>query len=68
MVETEAVRERAMKELLANISPDLAERVPARTGIHMAPGGDPQNPTPSAPTPSGPLNPQENGLGSPRST
>ena len=65
MVETEAVRERAMKELLANISPDLAERVAAQTGIRVAPGGDPQNPTPSAPTPSGPLNPQANELSSP---
>jgi catalase len=64
MVETEAVRERAMNELLANISPDLAERVAAQTGIRVAPG-DPQNPTPSAPTPSGPLNPQANELSSP---
>ena len=37
MVETEAVRERAMNELLANISPDLAERVAAQTGIRVAP-------------------------------
>ena len=65
MVETEAVRERAMNELLVNISQDLAERVSAKTGLRVAPAGDPQNPTPSAPTPAGPINPGAGELRSP---
>ena len=37
MVETKAVRERAMNELLVNISQDLAERVSAKTGLASRP-------------------------------
>jgi catalase len=64
MVENEAVRARAMSELLVNISPDLAERVSAQTGIEAGPP-HPQNPTPSAPTPSAPLDPKAADLRSP---
>jgi catalase len=64
MVETEAVRERAMNELIANISPDLAARVSLKTGIEVKPN-DPRNPTPSAPSPSGPLDPHASELRSP---
>ena len=64
MVENEAVRDRAMNELLANISPDLAGRVSKQTGTPVRPG-DPKNPTPSAPTPAGPLNPDADKLRSP---
>ena len=67
MVETEEVRDRAMNELIANISPDLAARVSMQTGIAVEPH-DPQNPTPSAPTPSGPLDPNAGELRSPALT
>lgn len=64
MVETEAVRQRAMDELLVNIAEDLAERVGAQTGLK--PGRrNPDNPTPSAPTPSAPLDPKAHELRSP---
>ena len=65
MVETEAVRARAMNELLVNISSELADRVSEKTGIRVAPAGDPLNPTPSAPTPSGPLKADAAELSSP---
>ena len=65
MVETEAVRDRAMNELLVNIASDLAQRVSDKTGIRVAPARDANNPTPSAPTPSGPLDPRASELRSP---
>jgi catalase len=56
-VETEALRDRTMNEIVVNISHDLAEMVSTRTGIAIKPAGTPRNPTPSAPDPSGPLKP-----------
>ena len=51
----EGVRNRVMNELLVNIHPELAALVSAATGIAVEPAGTSDNPTPSAPTPSGPL-------------
>jgi catalase len=51
----EAVRDRAMNEILVNIAPDLASMVSEATGIVVHPAGTPEAPTPSAPTPAGPL-------------
>lgn len=65
MVVDQGVRSRTMNELLCNISPELADRVSAQTGIEVAPSGTPEAPTPSAPTPSGPLNPKAAELRSP---
>ena len=56
-VETEALRDRTMNEIIVNISPALAEMVSSLTGIAVKPAGTPEAPTPSAPDPSGPLNP-----------
>ncbi len=58
MVETEALRDRTMNEILVNISDELASMVSARTGIAVKPAGTPEAPTPSAPEPSGPLKPE----------
>jgi catalase len=63
-VESEEVRHHVMNELLVNIADALAEAVSAQTGIQIAPVGDPENPTPSAPTPSGPLRPKAKDLSS----
>ena len=54
-VEDESVRARVMNELLVNIATELAQKVSLQTGIKIAPTGTRENPTPSAPTPSGPL-------------
>ena len=54
-VEDEVVRSRVMNELLVNIAGELAQIVSIQTGIKMEPAGDRENPTPSAPSPSGPL-------------
>ena len=51
----EAVRDRALNEIIVNIHEDLAQRVSAHIGIPVKPAGTPDNPTPSAPTPSGPV-------------
>ena len=51
-----------MNELLVNIADALAEAVSAQTEIEIAPVGDHENPTPSAPTPSGPLRPEAKDL------
>jgi len=51
----EGVRKRVMNELLVNINPELAALVSAQTGIAVEPAGTSDNPTPSAPTPSGPI-------------
>lgn len=51
----EAVRDRAMNEILVNIAPDLASMVSEATGIAVHPAGTPEAPTPSAPTPAAPL-------------
>ena len=64
-VESEEVRHHVMNELLVNIADALAQAVSAQTGIKVAPVGTPENPTPSAPTPSGLLRPQAKGLSSP---
>jgi catalase len=64
-VESEEVRHHVMNEILVNIADPLAEAVSAQTGIKVAPIGTAKNPTPSAPTPSGPLNPKAKGLSSP---
>jgi catalase len=54
-VENEEVRFHVMNELLVNIADDLAQKVSEQTGIPIKPVGTPQNPTPSAPDPAGPL-------------
>ncbi|HVJ41875.1 MAG TPA: catalase [Dongiaceae bacterium] len=64
-VVNEEVRYHVMNEILVNISADLAQGVSTRTGIPVDPVGDAKNPTPSAPTPAGPLNPKAKGLVSP---
>jgi catalase len=64
-VESEEVRHHVMNELLVNIADALAEAVSAQTGIEIAPVGNPENPTPSAPTRSGPLRPEAKELSSP---
>src|SRR6201987_5304483 len=61
----EEVRHHVMNELLVNIADALAEAVSAQTGIETAPVGSSENPTPSAPTPSGPLRPEAKDLSSP---
>src|SRR6202023_2641096 len=64
-VESEEVRHHVMNELLVNIADALAEAVSAQTGIEIAPVGNPENPTPSAVTPSGPLRPEAKHFSSP---
>ena len=64
-VEDDAVRARAMNEMLVNISDDLAQRVSHQTGIKIARAGPRQTPTPSAPSPSGPLRDTINPASSP---
>ena len=64
-VESEEVRHHVMNELLVNIADALAQAVSAQTGIKIAPVGTSKNPTPSAPTPSGPLRSQAKDLSSP---
>jgi catalase len=64
-VESEEVRHHVINELLVNIADALAEAVSAQTGIEIAPVGNPENPTPSAPSPSGPLRPEAKDLSSP---
>jgi catalase len=64
-VESEEVRHHVMNELLVNIADALAQAVSAQTGIKIKPVGTPDNPAPSAPTPSGPLRPQAKTLSSP---
>jgi catalase len=64
-VESEEVRHHVMNELLVNIADPLAAAVSAQTGIEIAPVGTPENPTPSAPTPSGSLRPKAKDLSSP---
>ncbi len=54
-VENEAVRRHVLNELLVNIAEPLAAAVSAQTGIAIAPVGTRKNPTPSAPSPAGPL-------------
>jgi catalase len=63
-VESEEVRHHVMNELLVNIADALAEAVSVQTGIKIAPVGTLENPTPSAPTPSGPLRPEAKDLSS----
>ncbi|HEY8336893.1 MAG TPA: catalase [Tardiphaga sp.] len=64
-VENEEVRHHVMNEILVNIAAPLAQAVSAQTGIAIAPVGDAKNPTPSAPTPSGPLRKDAKDLASP---
>src|SRR6202045_3177205 len=64
-VESEEVRHHVMNELLVNIADALAKAVSAQTGIKLAPVGTREKPTPSAPSPSGPLRPQTKNLSSP---
>ena len=64
-VENEAVRSRVMNEMLINISDDLAQRVSHQTGIKTARAGPREAPTPSAPSPSGPLRDTINPASSP---
>jgi catalase len=64
-VESKDVRHHVMNELLVNIAETLAAAVSAQTGIAVAPVGTRENPTPSAPTPSGPLRPEAKKLSSP---
>jgi catalase len=64
-VESGEVRHHVMNELLVNIAEPLAAAVSAQTGIEIAPVGTPENPTPSAPTRSGPLRPKAKELSSP---
>ena len=54
-VSNEDVRHHVMNEILVNIADALAEAVSVQTGIKIAPVGTAENPTPSAPSPSGPL-------------
>ncbi len=65
MVADEGVRNRVMNELLVNIADVLAERVSDQTGIAVKPTGTPENPTPSAPDPAGPLRKKDAGESSP---
>jgi len=64
-VENEEVRHHVMNEILVNIADPLAQAVSAQTGIAVAPIGNAKNPTPSAPTPSGPLRKDAKNLSSP---
>ena len=64
-VENEAVRHHVMNELLINIAQPLAEAVSDQTGIAIAAIGTAKNPTPSAPTPAGPLRRDAKDLASP---
>ena len=64
-VENEEVRHHVMNELLVNVADQLAEAVSLQTGIAIAPVGTPDNPAPSAPTPSGPLRADAKDLSSP---
>jgi catalase len=64
-VENEDVRHHVMNEILVNIADPLAQAVSLQTGIAVAPIGDAKNPTPSAPTPSGPLRNNAKDLSSP---
>lgn len=64
-VVSEEVRFHVLNEILVNIADELAQGVSSRTGIPIDPVGDAKNPTPSAPTPSGPLNPKAKKLRSP---
>jgi len=64
-VENEEVRHHVMNELLVNIADALAQAVSAQTGIRVARVGTSKNPTPSAPTPSGPLRAEAKDLSSP---
>lgn len=64
-VENEDVRHHVMNEILVNIAAPLAAAVSAQTGIEVAPIGNAHNPTPSAPTPSGPLREDAKDLASP---
>jgi len=64
-VENEEVRHHVMNEILVNIADPLAQAVSVQTGIAIAPIGDAKNPTPSAPTPSGPLRKDAKDLASP---
>jgi len=59
------VRHHVMNEILVNIAAELAQGVATQTGIAIAPIGDKKNPTPSAPSPAGPLNPKAKELVSP---
>lgn len=56
----EAVRSRALNEIMVNIHEDLAAGVSDQIGIAVKPPGTAKNPTPSAPTPSGPLKKHDN--------
>jgi catalase len=64
-VENEEVRHHVMNEILVNIAEPLAQAVSAQTGIAVAPVGTARNPTPSAPSPSGPLRKDAKDLVSP---
>ena len=64
-VQDDVVRARTMNEMLVNISDDLARRVSHQTGIKIARAGSRQTPTPSAPSPSGPLRDTINPASSP---
>jgi catalase len=64
-VESEEVRHHVMNELLVNIAKPLAEAVSLQTGVKIAPVGTAKNPTPSAPSPSGPIRPGAKQLSSP---
>jgi catalase len=54
-----------MNELLVNIAAPLAQAVSLQTGVKVAPIGTSKNPTPSAPTPSGPIRAEAKDLSSP---
>ena len=64
-VENDEVRHHVMNEILVNIADALADAISLKTGIKVAPVGTPRNPTPSAPSPSGPLRTQAKHLSSP---
>ena len=64
-VENEEVRHHVMNEILVNIADALASAVSAQTGIQIKPVGNARNPTPSAPTPAGPLRKDAKNLSSP---
>jgi catalase len=64
-VENEDVGMHVMNELLVNVADELARKVSTQTGIAVAPVGTPDNPTPSAPDPSGPIKPAAKKLRSP---
>jgi len=64
-VENEEVRHHVMNELIVNIADALAKAISAQTGIPVARIGTTAKPTPSAPTPSGPLRKDAQSLASP---